>query len=52
MKLRICDCGYTLQETCPMCSKPTRSAHPPKFSSVDKFGAYRRRAKQAQDDKK
>ena len=44
-KLRKCvDCGeYTLHES--HCSKPTKSAYPPKYSPADKYGEYRRKAK-------
>jgi len=39
-------CGrYTLKDICPVCGSPTVSAHPPRFSPVDKYGEYRRRAK-------
>ncbi|MCD6415034.1 MAG: nucleolar RNA-binding Nop10p family protein [Candidatus Diapherotrites archaeon] len=45
MRLRYCEvCGsYTLKEE--HCGKRTRSGHPPKFSPVDKYGEYRRKAK-------
>ncbi len=41
--LRKCySCGtYTLKDTCPKCGKPTRVAHPPRFSPVDKYVKYR-----------
>ena len=45
--LRKCvACGrYTLEEVCPACKKPTRCAHPPRFSPQDKYVAYRVRLK-------
>jgi len=37
---------YTLKEKCPKCGKKTRTPHPPKFSPEDKYGKYRRKAKE------
>ena len=35
-------CGrYTLKDTCPVCGAPTRVAHPPRFSPLDKYVKYR-----------
>ncbi|MBI4170776.1 MAG: nucleolar RNA-binding Nop10p family protein [Candidatus Aenigmarchaeota archaeon] len=45
MKLMKC-CIYTLREKCPQCGARTKTAHPPKFSAADKYGKYRRIAKQ------
>ncbi len=47
LRLRKCPkCGrYTLKERCPVCGAETVSAHPPRFSPVDPWGEYRRRAK-------
>jgi H/ACA ribonucleoprotein complex subunit 3 len=47
LRLRKCPkCGrYTLKEICPVCGTPTKSAHPPRFSPVDRWGEYRRKAK-------
>ena len=46
MKWRIRKCvvcgAYTLQETCPYCGSPTKIAHPPRTSPIDKYGKYRR----------
>ncbi|MBI2972145.1 MAG: nucleolar RNA-binding Nop10p family protein [Candidatus Aenigmarchaeota archaeon] len=46
--LRRCGaCGrYSTARQCPSCSSPTVGAHPPKFSFPDKYGEYRRKAKQ------
>ncbi len=43
-KCRSCNI-YTLKERCPRCGKETTSAHPPRFSPVDRWGKYRRKAK-------
>ncbi|MFX1481798.1 MAG: RNA-protein complex protein Nop10 [Promethearchaeota archaeon] len=42
------DCGeYTLNsKTCPKCGGSVSSPRPPKYSPQDKFGSYRRKAKQ------
>ncbi|TFF68039.1 RNA-protein complex protein Nop10 [Candidatus Thorarchaeota archaeon] len=44
------ECGeYTLDdETCPKCGGSVKTPHPPRFSPVDKYGEYRRRAKRKQ----
>jgi len=40
-------CGiYTLKDKCPKCGEKTRTPHPPKFSPEDKYGKYRRMAKE------
>jgi len=40
-------CGaYTLKEKCPKCGADTRTPHPPKFSPEDKYGKYRRMARE------
>ncbi len=36
---------YTLKEVCPVCGTRTVSAHPPRYSPVDKYARYRRMAK-------
>ncbi|MFZ1127977.1 RNA-protein complex protein Nop10 [Methanoregula sp.] len=50
MSGRIRRCGvdhtYTLSHTCPLCGRPTMIAHPARFSVQDRFGAYRRMAKE------
>jgi H/ACA ribonucleoprotein complex subunit 3 len=45
MILKVCKkCGkYSLEEEC--CGAKTRNPHPPRFSVDDKFGKYRRMAK-------
>ncbi|MDD1701679.1 MAG: RNA-protein complex protein Nop10 [Methanoregula sp.] len=40
------DNTYTLSFICPRCGKPTAVAHPARFSVQDRFGTYRRKAKQ------
>lgn len=45
--LRCDECNaYTMHKTCPTCSKPTRQAKPAKYSPEDRWGSYRRQAKQ------
>ncbi|MBD3310550.1 RNA-protein complex protein Nop10 [Candidatus Woesearchaeota archaeon] len=45
--LRCTGCGqYTMKETCPACKNPAVSPKPPKYSPEDKYGSYRRKAKQ------
>ncbi|HUW85483.1 MAG TPA: RNA-protein complex protein Nop10 [Methanoregula sp.] len=39
------DHTYTLSIACPVCGKPTFSAHPARFSLEDHYGKYRRLAK-------
>jgi H/ACA ribonucleoprotein complex subunit 3 len=45
-KLRKCqDCGrYTLKDIC-LCGSKTIVPQPPRFSPQDRFGEYRRKAK-------
>ena len=45
MLLRCAEHGYTLEEKCPKCGKPTARAGPAKYSPDDRFGAYRRKLK-------
>ncbi|HEV8289547.1 MAG TPA: RNA-protein complex protein Nop10 [Candidatus Norongarragalinales archaeon] len=47
VEMRKCvKCGvYTLQEKCPRDGSETRNPHPAKFSIVDKYAEYRRKAK-------
>lgn len=40
------DNTYTLSETCLKCGGPTHNAHPARFSPEDRYGSYRRKAKQ------
>jgi len=49
MKLMKC-CDYTLAKNCKKCGAKTKSAHPPRFSVADKYGKYRRMAKQKSKD--
>lgn len=51
-KIRHCpDCKqYTMLHECPRCKRATIIAKPLKYSPEDKYGKYRRQAKQAQDD--
>ncbi|HET6581465.1 MAG TPA: RNA-protein complex protein Nop10 [Methanoregula sp.] len=46
-RIRCCktDHTYTLSATCPVCGKPTAIAHPARFSVEDRYGKYRRMAK-------
>ncbi|MHA2027664.1 MAG: RNA-protein complex protein Nop10 [Candidatus Thorarchaeota archaeon] len=45
-KCKKCE-EYTLnQKECPKCGSSVSSPKPPKFSPQDKFGEYRRKAKQ------
>ena len=39
---------YTLQEKCPVCGSRTVQRKPPKYSPEDKYGSYRRQAKEEQ----
>ncbi|RLJ04977.1 MAG: RNA-protein complex protein Nop10 [Candidatus Aenigmatarchaeota archaeon] len=47
MLLKKCPrCGaYSLRDICPECGVKTVSAHPPKFSLLDKYGKWRQKAK-------
>ncbi len=36
---------YTLKQNCPKCGKKTQTIKPAKFSPEDRFGKYRRKAK-------
>ncbi|MFA5331408.1 MAG: RNA-protein complex protein Nop10 [Methanoregula sp.] len=40
------DNTYTLSQTCQKCGNATVSAHPARFSPEDRYGRYRRTAKQ------
>ena len=43
-----CRCGqYTMLKQCPACKAPTATPRPPKWSPEDKYGKYRRQAKEA-----
>ncbi|HUU76054.1 MAG TPA: RNA-protein complex protein Nop10 [Methanoregulaceae archaeon] len=46
-RIRRCpnDFTYTLHMTCPVCSEPTVTAHPARYSPQDRYGTYRRIAK-------
>ncbi|WP_332448908.1 RNA-protein complex protein Nop10 [Methanoculleus sp.] len=43
-RIRRCphDRNYTLSSVCPVCGRPTRPAHPARFSPQDRYGNYRR----------
>jgi len=43
--LQCSDHGYTLQTACPTCGKATAQAGPAKYSPEDRYGAYRRKLK-------
>ncbi|MFH0904372.1 MAG: RNA-protein complex protein Nop10 [Methanobacteriota archaeon] len=46
-KIRRCSCGkYTLIEICPLCGRTTNYSQPARFSLEDRYGKYRRIAKQ------
>jgi len=46
-KIRKCvSCAaYTMRQECPQCGGETRTAHPPKYSPLDKYARYRRAEK-------
>ncbi|MEA2055665.1 MAG: RNA-protein complex protein Nop10 [Candidatus Thermoplasmatota archaeon] len=48
--LRYCQgCNeYTLEEVCNVCKNKTISKYPPRFSSQDHYGEYRRKLKKLQ----
>lgn len=48
MLLQYCEnCKqYTLKDKCPNCGKPTRSAHPARFSPQDPYSAQRYHVKE------
>jgi H/ACA ribonucleoprotein complex subunit 3 len=50
MKVEILYCKdcdlFTLKKECPSCQAKTLSTKPAKYSPEDKYGEYRRRAKQ------
>ena len=56
MTLHIHTCssckGYTLEKKCPKCKAETVLPKPPKFSLVDKYANYRRKAKREELIKK
>lgn len=42
-----CKCGqYTMENTCPKCGGVADNPRPPKWSPEDKYGEYRRQAKE------
>jgi H/ACA ribonucleoprotein complex subunit 3 len=47
MKIKQCpSCKtYTMQKNCPKCQAATNIAKPPKYSPEDRYGSYRRKAK-------
>jgi len=53
MKMRKCiNCDvYTLKVACPKCGGPTKNPNPPPFSPEDRFGKYRRIAKNENAEK-
>ena len=56
MKTEILKCpiclGYTLSKNCKKCNTKSLSPKPAKFSPEDKYGHYRRLAKQQRVDEK
>ena len=36
---------YTMKETCEVCKVNTENSKPPRYSPLDKFAKYRRKAK-------
>jgi len=46
-RIRRCrnDRTYTLSATCPVCGDTTITAHPARFSPEDRYGRYRRMAR-------
>ena len=44
-KLRKCGCGYTMNDFCRKCGR-SENSHPQKFSIEDKYGRYRRMARE------
>ncbi|MBN1109528.1 MAG: RNA-protein complex protein Nop10 [Methanomassiliicoccales archaeon] len=50
--LRFCErCReYTLKEECPRCGSRTSTPIPPRYSPDDRYGAYRRMARQEHGD--
>ncbi|NIA04322.1 MAG: RNA-protein complex protein Nop10 [Nitrospiraceae bacterium] len=50
VKILKCEkCGnYFLSETCPICGGKCVTPEPPKFSLEDKYGKYRRIAKESE----
>ncbi|MCX6650581.1 MAG: RNA-protein complex protein Nop10 [Methanomassiliicoccales archaeon] len=50
--LRLCEkCReYTLKDTCPRCGAFTLVPIPSRFSPDDRYGEYRRKARQEQGD--
>jgi H/ACA ribonucleoprotein complex subunit 3 len=47
-RIRRCpaDRTYTLSPTCPLCGGATGTAHPARYSPQDRYGEYRRRARE------
>lgn len=44
--LKCGECGrYTMKELCPECREETKTTKPARFSPIDKWGFYRRKAK-------
>ena len=56
MKTEILRCPqcktYTIQSACPQCKEKSLSPKPAKFSIEDKWGKYRRMAKQSAEQSK
>ena len=43
---KCCSCNvFTMKEFCPKCNEAINTTKPARFSPVDKWGFYRRRAK-------
>lgn len=51
MKIKFCSSckQYTMQKNCPKCKLPVNQAKPPKYSPEDRYGDYRRKAKQLEE---
>ena len=56
MKVEILDCKkcdkFTVKKECPECHEKVLSTKPAKYSPEDKYGHYRRMAKQQRTDEK
>jgi H/ACA ribonucleoprotein complex subunit 3 len=50
--LRLCELchEYTLKDACPRCGSVTSVPIPPRFSPDDRYGEYRRKARQEQGE--
>ena len=51
--LKCPKCGqYTMQEKCAKCNADTINPKPAKYSADDRYGAYRRKAKRSELEKR